>query len=152
MLSQRLKQCVLLSSTAILGIGIAASLVGTAKVSQANPAIASFQTKATPKPSAAPSFQVIGTEPFWGITVKPNGIVYSTPDSPQITFPYVAPLAAQGRPADLVRVYRLQGRTPGTLVIRRGACNDGMSDRKYDYNATLVLGNNVREGCASQLR
>ncbi|MBD1842534.1 hypothetical protein H6F89_03710 [Cyanobacteria bacterium FACHB-63] len=94
------------------------------------------------------SFNVIGTEPFWNVTIDKTGITYKTPDPQNITFPYVAPLSAQGRPADYVRVYPLRGRTSGTLVIRRGACSDGMSDRKYNYTATLVLGNTVRDGCA----
>lgn len=53
-----------------------------------------------------------GTEPFWSVTVsKKNGIVYSTPENRKLTFPYVTPLQASGRPKDLLRVYRLRGKT-----------------------------------------
>lgn len=94
------------------------------------------------------SFNVVGNEPFWSVAIDKTGITYSTPDSQKATFPSVAPLSAEGRPADTVRVYPLQGQTNGTLVIRRGVCSDTMSDRKYDYSATLILGNTVKEGCA----
>ena len=92
-----------------------------------------------------------GTEPFWGITVAKTGITYSSPDAAQLKFPYTPPLQAVGRPADLVRVYRLRGRTNGTLILNKVSnCSDGMSDNEYPYSATLILGNTVREGCASR--
>ncbi|HEY9800166.1 MAG TPA: hypothetical protein V6D25_07390 [Leptolyngbyaceae cyanobacterium] len=92
---------------------------------------------------------VNGTEPFWSITISRRGIVYSTPESRQ-NFPYVAPIAASGRPADLVRVYRLRGsnNATNTLVIRKGSCSDGMSDTRYPYSAVYISGNRVLEGCA----
>ncbi|ABA20889.1 conserved hypothetical protein [Trichormus variabilis ATCC 29413] len=89
-----------------------------------------------------------GTEPFWGVTISRKGIIYSTPESSQ-NFPYIAPSTASGRPADLVRVYRLRGRnSTSTLVIRKGFCSDGMSDIKYPYSAVYIAGNTVLEGCA----
>ncbi|WP_315790116.1 hypothetical protein [Fischerella sp. JS2] len=93
-----------------------------------------------------------GTEPFWSVTVsKKNGIVYSTPENRKLTFPYVTPLQASGRPADLLRVYRLRGKTNNTLIIKKeDACSDGMSDKQYPYSATLILGNTVLEGCAQR--
>lgn len=92
---------------------------------------------------------VNGTEPFWSVTISRRGIVYSTPESRQ-NFPYVAPTTASGRPADLVRVYRLRGRNnvTSTLVIRKGSCGDGMSDIRYPYSAVYISGNKVLEGCA----
>jgi len=94
-------------------------------------------------------FTVLGTEPFWGVSVSKSGIVYSSPEVKKQTFPYVTPLKAEGRPADLVRVYRLRGNN--TLVIKKvSACSDGMSDNKYPYSAVLILGNKVLEGCAKK--
>ncbi len=92
---------------------------------------------------------VNGTEPFWNVTISRRGIVYSTPESRQ-NFPYVAPITASARPADLVRVYRLRGsnNVTSTLVIRKGSCGDGMSDIKYPYSAVYITGNKVLEGCA----
>ncbi|NDJ19419.1 hypothetical protein GS601_19365 [Myxacorys almedinensis A] len=105
-------------------------------------------TKAEPSSTAKESFIVRGNEPFWNVTVNKSNIVYSTPETPKLTFPSVAPLGAEGRPADNVRVYRLQGQPSGFLIINKGACSDTMSDQAYAYSATLILGNVVREGCA----
>lgn len=92
-----------------------------------------------------------GTEPFWSITISKQGIVFSTPDVKKQTFPYVTPLKAQGRPADLVRVYRLRGRGNNTLIVQKvSACSDGMSDKNYPYSAIFIRGNTVLEGCAEQ--
>jgi uncharacterized membrane protein len=96
-------------------------------------------------------FRVVGTEPFWGMSISKRGIVYSTPESRPRSFPYVAPMSAQGRPADVVRVYRLQSKPNTLLVINKVAiCSDGMSDKQYPYSATLILDNTVRQGCAEK--
>jgi uncharacterized membrane protein len=95
----------------------------------------------------AERFLVVGNEPFWSLSISKQGIVYRTPDAKPRTFAYVAPISAQGRMPDTVRVYRLQGNN--TLVLRKvEACSDTMSDKVYPYSATLILGNVVRDGCA----
>lgn len=102
-------------------------------------------------PAKVETFTARGTEPFWSVTVNRNGIVYSTPEVSKRTYPYVAPMMAQGRPVDMVRVYRLNGQPNGTLIIKKAdSCSDGMSDNVYRYEATLILGNRVMEGCADR--
>jgi uncharacterized membrane protein len=97
---------------------------------------------------APPAAQAIGTEPFWNVTVTPKGIVYSTPEIKPITFPYTKPIQAQGRPEDATFIYRLQkGQQQGILTFQKNTCNDGMSDRLYDYSTILYLNNQVRAGC-----
>lgn len=94
-------------------------------------------------------FIALGTEPFWNVTINSGGIVYSTPEVNNRRYPYTAPITAMGRPADLVRVYRLNGQPSGVLVIKKvNSCSDGMSDNVYPYDATLILGDRVMEGCA----
>ena len=34
------------------------------------------------------------------------------------------------------------------LTVTPGACSDGMSDRTYPFTATLLIGNEQRQGCA----
>ncbi|MFB2834605.1 COG3650 family protein [Floridanema evergladense] len=102
-------------------------------------------------PAKVETFTAIGTEPFWNITINRNGIVYSSPDASKRIYPYVAPIAAQARSVDFVRVYRLNGQPNGTLIIKKvKSCSDGMSDKAYPYEAILILGNQVMEGCASR--
>ncbi|MCX7594971.1 MAG: hypothetical protein N2235_14675 [Fischerella sp.] len=92
----------------------------------------------------------LGTEPFWSVTVNKNGIVYSSPENRKLSFPYVTPLKAAGRPPDLLRVYRLRSKANSNLLIIKkvNSCSDGMSDKNYPYSATLILGDTVLEGCA----
>ncbi|MDZ7966192.1 MAG: hypothetical protein RM368_14640 [Nostoc sp. DedSLP03] len=101
--------------------------------------------------TSSEEFIARGTEPFWSVTVSKKGIVYSSPDTKQQTFSYVAPLKAEARPADLVRVYRLKGKSNNILIIKKvDACSDGMSDKEYPYSAIFILGNKVLEGCAEK--
>lgn len=96
-------------------------------------------------------FNIVGTEPFWNVTVSKSGIVYSSPNAKKQTFPYVTPIKAAGRTADIVRVYRLQGKPNSMLIIKKeSTCSDGMSDKQYPYSATLILNNTVLEGCAEK--
>ena len=96
-------------------------------------------------------FNSVGTEPFWNVTVSKSGIVYSSPNAKKQTFPYVTPIKAAGRTADIVRVYRLQGKPNSMLIIKKeSTCSDGMSDKEYPYSATFILNNTVLEGCAEK--
>ena len=99
-------------------------------------------------------FNVVGDEPFWNINISQKGIVYSWLGDgiKKQTFPYVNPQAADGRPLDMIRVYRLRGRADNLLIIQKanGFCSDTMSDKKYPYIATLILGKTVRTGCAEK--
>ncbi len=96
-------------------------------------------------------FTSVGTEPFWNVTVSKSGIIYSSPDKKKQTFPYVTPIKATGRTADLVRVYRLQGKPNSMLILKKDStCRDGMSDKQYPYSVTFLLDNTVLEGCADK--
>jgi uncharacterized membrane protein len=128
-------------------------LVGLSAASLTLHLNAANSAQTSPPATRSEEFRVVGTEPFWGISVGKRGIVYSTTDSKPRSFPYSAPMTAQGRPADLVRVYRLQSKpnTNNVLVIKKvAACSDSMSDKQYPYSATLILDNAVREGCAER--
>jgi uncharacterized membrane protein len=122
------------------------SLVGVTSLAS----LSAIAKTPAPTPTSANSvreFIVRGNEPFWNITIGKKGIVYTTPDTKPRTFPYVAPIGAQGRPIENVRVYRLQGNN--ILVLKQvNSCSDTMSDKNYPYSATLIMGNTVREGCA----
>jgi len=138
-------------SAVLLGLSIcslgnervsAYSQVGSKAAKQSNSSLVAAT------PAKVEEFTAVGTEPFWSVTVSRSGLVYSTPDAKNRKYPYTAPIAASNRPIDFVRVYKLNGQTSGLLVIKKGNCSDGMSDKVYPYDATVILGNQVREGCA----
>jgi uncharacterized membrane protein len=87
---------------------------------------------------------ITGTEPFWGGTITGERLLYTTPDN---------------QAGESIRVKRFAGNSglgftgqrggrPLDLTITRGACSDGMSDRRYPYTASLKLDAELRSGCA----
>lgn len=127
----------------VLAIGaiVAAGVGTTAWMAQAGP------------DDTTPLAKASGTEPFWSVTVTRQGIEYSALGADPITFPYSAPIKAQGRPASAARIYRLKNQsTYGLLMMNKtstGYCNDGMSDNKYPFTSTVILKGKVYVGCAS---
>jgi uncharacterized membrane protein len=120
--------------------------------------LAAITMSALSQPPAPKPPQVLvsasGTEPFWQVSVTRQGIEYRTPEQTMpLKFAYSAPIAAQGRPTDVVQVYRLHNRsTDGWLMIQKAGrekCNDGMSDNRYPYSAIVMLNGKVQAGCAS---
>jgi uncharacterized membrane protein len=100
------------------------------------------------------NFTAAGVEPFWSLKITNGGITFATPDRPQISYPYVNPLKAIGRPAEVVRVYHLRRKNSrATLVLKQvNNCSDTMSDRLYPYSATLIFPDRVFEGCAQKIK
>ncbi|WP_071190465.1 hypothetical protein [Trichormus sp. NMC-1] len=125
----------LISSLAILGIATNL-LVSDQSIAQS---------------SKIEEFTAVGNEPFWNVTVTKRGIVYNALGEKQQRFPYTAPLSAQARSIDKVRVYQLKGKAKNLLILNKvNNCNDTMSDKKYPYSAVLIMGNRVFDGCAGK--
>ena len=103
-----------------------------------------------PKPAAAWSksgYRLVGTEPFWGGTVKGARILYMTPEN-QAGEP-VAATAAYGASLEAYRG-TLEGK-PFVLTLTAGPCSDGMSDKVHAFTATLQVRGETRNGCADPL-
>jgi uncharacterized membrane protein len=91
-----------------------------------------------------------GTEPFWTLGLFPKGAEWTTPDTPRtdltVSSEGVAPegylIRAEEGPT---RVFH--------LIIGRGFCSDGMSDREFGLEARLFLespdGNRLLQGCCT---
>lgn len=93
--------------------------------------------------SADEKLTLIGTEPFWNMTIEGDQLTYSTPDN------------AAGI---MIPVSRFSGNNGlglnGTLdgealqiAVTPAVCSDGMSDREYPYTATINLGDAMLNGC-----
>ena len=102
----------------------------------------------TPPPSASPrsasGYRLIGTEPFWGGTVSPREIVYSTPDN-QTGERIPVTVRFEGNR----EIY--SGRYSGQafiLALTDGPCSDGMSDNVHAFTARLEVQGEERSGCA----
>ena len=94
-----------------------------------------------------------GTEPFWGLNIRQGQTaVLNTPDSP------VGEVFGVGlfqRAYAPLTKYVLLGEGGGrelAVVVTQAYCDDGMSDREYGYDATVIVsGANgpVLSGCCS---
>lgn len=87
-----------------------------------------------------------GTEPFWGGTVVGHRLTYTTPENIEGSTITVDRFAGRG---GVTWSGELEGQS-FDLMITPGACSDGMSDRTYPFVATLQLGPQLLEGCASR--
>lgn len=99
-----------------------------------------------PAPAAwsASGYRLVGTEPFWGGTVAPTRIVYSTPEN-QAGEP-VNVDAAYGAARE-VYTGTLSG-AAFVLTLTKGPCSDGMSDKVHKFTAALQVRGETRQGCA----
>ncbi len=92
-----------------------------------------------------PSLQVVGTEPFWGIRIDGETLLYSTPETID------APRRLEGTrrvDGDGLHFTGQEGEDAFALDVRREPCSDGMSDIEYPYLAEFVSGAQTLQGCA----
>ena len=86
----------------------------------------------------------IGTEPFWNGAAGGGLALYATPENPDGSEFAVERFAGNNG-------LGISGRLDVAafdLMITPGDCSDGMSDRTYPYTATLLVGDEQRQGCA----
>jgi uncharacterized membrane protein len=86
----------------------------------------------------------LGTEPFWNVEIAGGTVTYASADKPT---PRSAPVfrhAAEG----VLTMSGTLGKEALRLTVRRGACSDGMSDRRYPFALDLTLGSRALHGCA----
>lgn len=90
------------------------------------------------------TIRLVGTEPFWGGTVSEGRFTYTTPENQAGEAIAVKRFAGNSG----LGFSGTRGGRPLDLMITRGTCSDGMSDRTYPYTATLKLDAEQRSGCA----
>ena len=115
----------------------------------------------TPPPGPAPApaavlggvnlnepLRAIGTEPFWGVEISGDSMVYSGVDRPEQRAAKPEPVI-QGTTA----VYTGTTAAGSVLVVTLIAteCSDGMSDRVYPLTARVEIGEETLNGCAASV-
>jgi len=101
------------------------------------------QGKAFDAVSPEESVTMTGTEPFWTLTIDRDTARWTTPENPQGTSFAVTRFAGNG---GLGFNGSLDGQ-PLTAALTPGDCNDGMSDRRFPFVATIALGGETLQGC-----
>jgi len=113
--------------------------------------------ESAPPPADAPvtmgpdyggDFDAVGTEPFWTLKVRAEGMTLDRPEHPKV---------ATANPG--VRADGDQGVWDATLGEQRlvlrltpGDCTDGMSDRHHGYSAEVWIDGETLRGCAAKAR
>jgi len=112
----------------------------------------------TPAPAEAPApvvlggvdlnapLRALGTEPFWGVDISPDGLVYSAVDSEGMRADNPGP-TIQGTTA--VFASATEDGTALVVTLIATECSDGMSDRIYPLTARVELGGQTLNGCAA---
>ena len=90
------------------------------------------------------TFHCAGTEPFWGIQISDSTILFSSPEQRE-RWRYENPIFFGMGLGYMTR--DLAGNRV-SIVIRRGNCSDGMSERAYPYSVTVTRGTSTLRGCA----
>lgn len=90
------------------------------------------------------SYQCVGNEPFWSVTLDPAGISFQMIDEPPALYPYSAP-KSKGTELLFESAYR-QSRI--TVLLIQESCSDGMSDANYPFSARIEKDGKVYKGCA----
>jgi uncharacterized membrane protein len=112
--------------------------------------------EARPAPPAGPivlggvelsqPLRAMGTEPFWGVEIKPDELVYSGVDRPAMMMANPGPSLRDG---NVVIAARDTDGQAFTVTLRETECSDGMSDRVYPLEAEILYKGETLKGCAN---
>lgn len=95
-----------------------------------------------------PAYQLIGTEPFWGLRIDSVGLVFTTPmDTVGERFGAARAVMV----GDTLRWNSIDnaGRVLDAFIVPV-RCSDGMSDKVWTHRAVLTIGKDRYEGCAER--
>lgn len=99
-----------------------------------------------PKVDFSRPLNALGNEPFWALKIRPEGLVFSAPDSPDI---------AAANPGPAVQADRATWSATGgdgaplSVVLTAVVCEDGMSGVNYPFTAAVSAGGRALTGCAA---
>ncbi|WP_421730024.1 COG3650 family protein [Brevundimonas sp.] len=113
--------------------------------------------KAAPPPGPKPAavlggvdlnqpVRAVGTEPFWGVEISGENMIYTGIDQPDQRASAPDPVI-QGTTA--VYTAATQGGVVMVVTLIATECSDGMSDRVYPLTAKVEIGKDTRNGCAA---
>jgi uncharacterized membrane protein len=92
--------------------------------------------------------RVLGTEPFWGIDITHDALVYTRVDQAEQRAPNRG-VTVQGTVATFTTTTNLN--EPLNVALMATECSDGMSDRTYPLTARVEIGDQTLNGCAASV-
>jgi len=90
--------------------------------------------------------RALGTEPFWGVEITPDALIYTRVDQPTQRAPNRG-ATVQGTVATFASSTDLNQALNVVLIATE--CSDGMSDRTYPLTAKVEIGDDTLTGCAA---
>lgn len=90
--------------------------------------------------------RALGTEPFWGVEITPDALIYTRVDQPTQRAPNRG-ATVQGTVATFASSTDLNRALNVVLIATE--CSDGMSDRTYPLTAKVEIGDDTLTGCAA---
>ena len=111
--------------------------------------------QSAPEPQAAATLgdvdlgkpvRALGTEPFWGVEITPDALIYTRVDQPTQRAPNHG-ATVQGTVATFASSTNLNKALNVVLIATE--CSDGMSDRTYPLTAKVEIGDDTLTGCAA---
>ena len=90
--------------------------------------------------------RALGAEPFWGVEITPDSLVYTRVDQPEQRAPNRG-VTVQGTVATFTTTTNLN--QPLNVSLIATECSDGMSDRTYPLTAKVEIGDDELTGCAA---
>ncbi len=94
------------------------------------------------------SYIAKGTEPFWSITVKPWNTTFSRPGEKSVV--ETSFMTTEVDKWSIAIIKSVKG--DFFLNMVKWSCSDGMSETKYEYTATVLIGAESLTGCALKVQ
>lgn len=97
-------------------------------------------------PATGENYSAKGTEPFWSLEITPTETTLTRPgEKDTITKKY------ETRQTDKWAIINIKDAKGEFFVnLTKGSCSDGMSETKYSYNVTVLVGAETLTGCATK--
>jgi len=137
---------VALLSAAALSLTLSLALAACSQPAEKAPAPAKVEPRALAGVDLDQPVRVLGTEPFWAVEIKPDGLTYSGVDRAEQKAANPGP-SLQGTVASWTA--KTEAGTDLTVTLTATDCSDGMSDRIYPLTAKVEIGDETLTGCAA---
>lgn len=129
----------------------AAPAAGAATQAAGAPVAGETSTLPQGKADAEGAFRLQGNEPFWGVIVRGDALIYTTPEYPNgLRFPATAP-QREGSALRWVAVTPAPEAHTLEVSLEEKACQDSMADRQWTHTASIVFDGGKRTGCGEVL-
>ena len=127
---------------------------GSAEPGPATPTVETLEAKPAPPAGAivlggvafSQPLRALGTEPFWGVEIQPDGLIYSGVDRPEMKMTNPGPSFQNG--TSVIAAMHPVGQA-FTVTLRATECSDGMSDRVCPLEAEILHKGETLKGCAN---